>query len=77
MPKQLEKHLPALNATERADLFGSITTVTALPFDDPTRQGVIAGTHPSPLSAPSLSLYIYINADDPRPQPTATRCETC
>ncbi|KAL1938676.1 hypothetical protein VTO73DRAFT_11279 [Trametes versicolor] len=42
MPKQLEKHLPALNATERADLFGSITTVTALPFDDPTRQGVIA-----------------------------------
>lgn len=51
MPKQLEKHLPALNATERADLFGSITTVTALPFDDPTRQGVIAGTSPFvPLS---------------------------
>lgn len=52
MPKQLEKHLPALNATERADLFGSITTVTALPFDDPTRQGVIAGT----------SLYIPLHS---------------
>ncbi|KAH9846877.1 drug:h+ antiporter [Lenzites betulinus] len=41
MPKQLEKHLPSLNATARAELFGSITTVRALPYDDPTRQGVI------------------------------------
>ncbi|KAI0367328.1 drug:h+ antiporter [Pilatotrama ljubarskyi] len=42
MPKELEKHLPNVNATERAQLFGSITSVTALPYDDPVRQGVIA-----------------------------------
>ncbi|KAH9895800.1 drug:h+ antiporter [Cubamyces lactineus] len=42
MPKELEKHLPSLNATERATLFGDITSVTTLPYDDPTRQGVIA-----------------------------------
>ena len=49
MPKELEKHLPNLNATERATLFGDITSVTALPYDDPTRQGVIAGTSPTSL----------------------------
>ncbi|KAI8995203.1 drug:h+ antiporter [Trametes punicea] len=55
MPKELEKHLPNLNATERAQLFGSITSVTALPYDDPTRQGVIAGTSPIHLPADSQS----------------------
>ncbi|KAI0828482.1 drug:h+ antiporter [Trametes gibbosa] len=41
MPKQLERYLPHLNATARAELFGSITAVRALPYDDPTRRGVI------------------------------------
>ncbi|KAI0691091.1 drug:h+ antiporter [Cerioporus squamosus] len=42
MPEKLADHLPNVNATERAELFGSITSITALPYDDPTRQGVIA-----------------------------------
>ncbi|KAH9896440.1 drug:h+ antiporter [Cubamyces lactineus] len=42
MPGKLAEHLPALNQTERDTLFGSITSVMVLPFDDPTRQGVIA-----------------------------------
>ena len=43
MPQKLAKHLPDVNATYRAELFGSITLVTALPYDDPIRQGVISG----------------------------------
>ncbi|KAI0759140.1 drug:h+ antiporter [Trametes elegans] len=42
MPNKLAAHLPALNQTERDKLFGSITSVTTLPFEDATRQGVIA-----------------------------------
>ncbi|KAI0643963.1 drug:h+ antiporter [Trametes meyenii] len=42
MPDKLAQHLPALNQTTRDTLFGSITSVMVLPFDDPTRQGVIA-----------------------------------
>ena len=42
MPDKLAQHLPNVNATERAELFGSITSIAALPYDDPTRQGVIA-----------------------------------
>ena len=51
MPEKLAGHLPNVNATERAELFGSITSIAALPYDDPTRQGVIAGKHAfSPLT---------------------------
>ena len=46
MPDKLAQHLPNVNATERAELFGSITSIAALPYDDPTRQGVIAGKPP-------------------------------
>ncbi|KAI0666516.1 drug:h+ antiporter [Trametes maxima] len=42
MPDKLAQHLPTLNQTTRDTLFGSITSVMVLPFDDPTRQGVIA-----------------------------------
>ncbi|KAI0759138.1 drug:h+ antiporter [Trametes elegans] len=42
MPNKLAAHLPALNQTERDTLFGSITSVMTLPFEDATRQGVIA-----------------------------------
>ena len=49
MPDKLAQHLPNVNATERAELFGSITSIAALPYDDPTRQGVIAGEYPLPL----------------------------
>ncbi|KAI0635481.1 drug:h+ antiporter [Trametes polyzona] len=41
MPDKLAAHLPSLNQTERDTLFGSITSVMALPFDDPVRVGVI------------------------------------
>ena len=41
MPKKLAAHLPQLNATARAELFGSITSVTAYPRGDPIREGVI------------------------------------
>ena len=43
MPQKLAIHLPYVNATYRAELFGSITVVTALSYDDPIRQGVISG----------------------------------
>ena len=52
MPDKLAQHLPNVNATERAELFGSITSIAALPYDDPTRQGVILGESLSP--PPSL-----------------------
>lgn len=42
MPEKLAQHLPQLNATARAELFGSITSVTAYPRGDPVREGVIA-----------------------------------
>ena len=42
MPEKLAAHLPQLNATARATLFGSITSVTAYPRGDPIREGVIA-----------------------------------
>lgn len=41
MPDKLAAHLPSLNQTELDTLFGSITSVMALPFDDPVRVGVI------------------------------------
>ncbi|KAI0828474.1 drug:h+ antiporter [Trametes gibbosa] len=41
MPDKLAEHLPMLNQTTRDTLFGSITNVMALPFDDPVRVGVI------------------------------------
>lgn len=43
MPKNLEKYLPQLNATARAELFGSITNVVAYPRGDPIREGAITG----------------------------------
>ena len=52
MPKELEKHLPSLNATERATLFGDITSVTTLSYDDPIRKGVIDGTSFPPFPTP-------------------------
>ena len=64
MPDKLAQHLPNVNATERAELFGSITSIAALPYDDPTRQGVIAGESPS---LPSLSIYLAY----PRQEQTA------
>lgn len=42
MPHQLDIHLPFLNATERAEIYGSIVTAAQQPLDSPTRQGVIA-----------------------------------
>ena len=48
MPVKLAEHLPNVNQTTRDQLFGSITDVMALPFGDPTREGVIAGTSWSP-----------------------------
>ena len=54
MPQKLAEHLPGVNATARAELFGSITDVLAFPYDDPTRQGVIAGAFPPPSPSPSL-----------------------
>ncbi|KAG6334320.1 hypothetical protein ID866_4765 [Astraeus odoratus] len=41
MPQNLEKFLPWLSDEERAELFGSITSVTSLPYGDPVREGVI------------------------------------
>ncbi|QRV78334.1 major facilitator superfamily transporter [Ceratobasidium sp. AG-Ba] len=41
MPKQLEIHLPGVNETTRATLFGSITTIATYPPGDPIREGVI------------------------------------
>ncbi|KEP45186.1 putative drug:H+ antiporter, partial [Rhizoctonia solani 123E] len=41
MPRQLEIHLPGVNATTRAELFSSITTIAAYPPGDPIREGVI------------------------------------
>lgn len=41
MPKQLEIHLPGVNATTRETLFGSITTIVTYPPGDPIREGVI------------------------------------
>ena len=46
MPVKLAEHLPNVNQTTRDELFGSITDVMALPFGDPTREGVIAGASP-------------------------------
>jgi len=42
MPHQLDIHLPFLNATERAEIYGSIITAAEQPLSSPTRQGVIA-----------------------------------
>ncbi|KAG9097147.1 hypothetical protein FS749_006973 [Ceratobasidium sp. UAMH 11750] len=41
MPKQLEIHLPGVNETTRATLFGSITSIATYPPGDPIREGVI------------------------------------
>jgi len=41
MPGNLEKYLPWLTDAERAELYGSITSVTASPRGDPVREGVI------------------------------------
>ncbi|KII91403.1 hypothetical protein PLICRDRAFT_173255 [Plicaturopsis crispa FD-325 SS-3] len=41
MPKNLAKHLPSLTQAARDTLYGSITSVAALPSGDPTREGVI------------------------------------
>ncbi|EKM58957.1 uncharacterized protein PHACADRAFT_25102 [Phanerochaete carnosa HHB-10118-sp] len=41
MPKQLAKHLPQLSDAQRAELFGSITSVTEYPRGNPIREGVI------------------------------------
>ena len=43
MPSNLEKYLPQLTDAERAELYGSITSVTAYPRGDPVREGVILG----------------------------------
>jgi hypothetical protein len=43
MPGNLEKYLPWLTDAERAELYGSITSVTASPRGDPVREGVIQG----------------------------------
>ncbi|KAI0742084.1 drug:h+ antiporter [Daedaleopsis nitida] len=42
MPGKLALRLPGVDQATRDELFGSLTSVIALPFDDPTRQGVIA-----------------------------------
>ena len=65
MPAKLAEHLPNANETTRAQLFGSIQDVMTLPFGDPTRQGVIAGTSsplpppPAPFRSTSLSRDEY------------------
>ncbi|CAE7136928.1 unnamed protein product [Rhizoctonia solani] len=41
MPRQLEIHLPGVNATTRAELFSSITIIATYPPGDPIREGVI------------------------------------
>ncbi|KIK94500.1 hypothetical protein PAXRUDRAFT_33484 [Paxillus rubicundulus Ve08.2h10] len=41
MPGNLEKYLPWLTDEERAELYGSITSVTSSPRGDPVREGVI------------------------------------
>ena len=52
MPRKLGEYLPQLSPEARDRLFGSITDIRALPYDDPTRQGVIEGA--SSLSLSSL-----------------------
>ncbi len=42
MPDKLALHLPTVDQATRDELFGSITSILTLPFDDPVRQGVIA-----------------------------------
>lgn len=49
MPEKLAKHLPQLSASERATLFGSITSVTQYPRGNPIREGVISGLSSPPL----------------------------
>lgn len=46
MPWKLGEHLPGVDATTRAELFGSITDIMVYSYIDPTRQGVISGTYP-------------------------------
>ncbi|KAF9229770.1 MFS general substrate transporter [Gyrodon lividus] len=41
MPTNLEKYLPWLTDEQRAELYGSITSVTSSPRGDPVREGVI------------------------------------
>ncbi|KAI5994577.1 major facilitator superfamily domain-containing protein [Pisolithus orientalis] len=41
MPRNLEKYLPWLTDVQRADLYGSITSVTSLPRGNPVREGAI------------------------------------
>ncbi|KAG9310268.1 MFS general substrate transporter [Chiua virens] len=41
MPGNLAKYLPWLSDAERAELYGSITSVTSVPRGDPVREGVI------------------------------------
>ncbi|KAI6037915.1 major facilitator superfamily domain-containing protein [Pisolithus marmoratus] len=41
MPGNLEKYLPWLTNKQRAELYGSITSVTSLPRGNPVREGVI------------------------------------
>ncbi|KAI0731070.1 drug:h+ antiporter [Earliella scabrosa] len=41
MPVKLRAHLPGVPQADRDALFGSITDVMVLPYDDPVRQGVI------------------------------------
>lgn len=50
MPGNLEKYLPWLTDAQRAELYGSITSVTASPRGDPVREGVIQGGCPLSLS---------------------------
>ncbi len=54
MPDKLAAHLPNVDPDTRAQLFGSITSITALPYDDPTRQGAIAGECFPPFPSPPL-----------------------
>ena len=71
MPDKLAQHLPNVNATERAELFGSITSIAALPYDDPTRQGVIAGESPfSPSPRPVCLPRTVQTADTRLPSPS-------
>ncbi|KII88069.1 hypothetical protein PLICRDRAFT_176809 [Plicaturopsis crispa FD-325 SS-3] len=41
MPANLAKYLPTLSDSARAELYGSIASVAAIPRGDPTREGVI------------------------------------
>ncbi|PVF93334.1 MFS general substrate transporter [Serendipita vermifera] len=41
MPKNIAKHLPDVDEATRAELFGSIVSIVALPADDPVRLGVV------------------------------------